>query len=170
MRSPKIAPFQGGTSYQSLIVSPSKLKRKMKESATQDLRDCQHLRRKISNTGFCLFGCKPQNRLSDSFLRLTGYRLLAISTASKSRRIHLSLLGCLSSVSITSWLYSSVVYVSTTRKQQSSDICNQTQGALEGADAANFPNSFTCRPSISSSCPVWANGYFRQLSSGHTFC
>lgn len=65
----------------------------------------------------CLVGCKPQNKLSDSFLRLVGYRLLVVSAASKTRHIHLSLLGFQSSVSITrsnsTWLYSPVVYAST---------------------------------------------------------
>lgn len=47
-----------------------------------------------------------------------GYHLLA---ALKSRCVHLSLLGWLSSLSITSWLYSTVVCASTTRNQQRSD-------------------------------------------------
>lgn len=50
-----------------------------------------------------------------------GYHLLAISAASKNRQVQLSSLGCLRSVSITSWLYSPVVCASTTRIQQSSD-------------------------------------------------
>lgn len=93
-----------------------------------------------------------------------GYHPLAISATSKARCIHFCLLGHLSSVSITrshTWLYSPVACTSTTRKQQSSDISSQAQGALEGVNAASFP-AFCLQVKFSSSCPIWAKGYFRD--------
>lgn len=97
-----------------------------------------------------------------------GYCFLAIFAASKPRRIHLSLFGCPSSVSITSQLHGPVVYASTTRKQQPSCISNWAQGASPCAGAASFQLFPTCRPSISSSCPVWTKAYFRDSSPQDT--